>query len=342
MNTRTLVLTALLILSFAPMAFAAGLASKGGLNATCYDPSDCLSNNCVGASTFTAGACGPATAPAVAPVVSPVPAAASASSVSTSNSVPVCTLDVSSMGKPCTTSSGALGICNQYGLCAVSVHTIGSSCTGNSGTIGVCAPTGQCSANGTSNIEDGTSGCGTTGYECCTAAVVTCTGVTTGSAGTCAESGSCGNNKINTTQDGAPPVCLSGNVCCVAPAAPTKDMATQPPVKDMATQPITTTNVTLINPLAGVNCNSGASNGNCLVAFLTNILQFVITIGAIVVTLMVVWVGYKFVVAQGNSEKISEARNMLLWTVIGALVLLGAQAISLGIQATVTALTSGS
>ena len=71
---------------------------------------------------------------------------------------------------------------------------------------------------------------------------------------------------------------------------------------------------------------------------MTNILQFVINIGAIIVILMLVYVGFLFVVAQGNESKISEARNALLWTVIGALILLGAQAISLGIQATVTSL----
>lgn len=101
----------------------------------------------------------------------------------------------------------------------------------------------------------------------------------------------------------------------------------------------TGTNVTLINPLKGVDC--GAGNGNCLSAFLLNILQFIIYIGGIVIVLMIVFVGYKFVAAQGAPAKIEEARSMLLWTVVGALVLLGAQAIAMGIQATVTALTGG-
>lgn len=97
--------------------------------------------------------------------------------------------------------------------------------------------------------------------------------------------------------------------------------------------------ITLINPLSGVDCSAG--NGSCLSAFLLKILQFVIFIGSIVIVLMLVFIGYKFVAAQGSEGKIEEARRMLLWTVIGALVLLGAQAIAMGIQATVTALTSG-
>ena len=87
--------------------------------------------------------------------------------------------------------------------------------------------------------------------------------------------------------------------------------------------------VTLINPL---------KSGTSLESFLGNILDFVIRIGSVVVILMMVLVGFKFVTAQGNDTKITEARTMLLWTVIGALVLLGAKVIAEGIKATVQAL----
>ncbi|MFA5998004.1 MAG: hypothetical protein WC814_01265 [Candidatus Paceibacterota bacterium] len=91
-------------------------------------------------------------------------------------------------------------------------------------------------------------------------------------------------------------------------------------------------NVTLINPLKG-----GAS----IESFLRSILAFVVRIGSIIVILMLVLVGYKFVTAQGEPGKISEARQMLLWTVVGALILLGAQAIATGIEATMQALSTG-
>lgn len=90
--------------------------------------------------------------------------------------------------------------------------------------------------------------------------------------------------------------------------------------------------VTLINPLG-----SGAT----LNSFVTSILQFVVRIGSIVVIFMLVYVGFLFVKAQGNSEEISKARNALLWTIVGALILLGAQAIAIGIQATVQAISTG-
>ena len=88
----------------------------------------------------------------------------------------------------------------------------------------------------------------------------------------------------------------------------------------------------MVNPL-GANTT--------LMSLLQRILDFVIQIGAIIVVLMLVYVGYKFVVAQGEPGKLSEAREMLLWTVIGALILLGAKVIATGIEATVNALMVG-
>ena len=90
--------------------------------------------------------------------------------------------------------------------------------------------------------------------------------------------------------------------------------------------------VKLINPLKG---------GGNLMSFLQSILDFVIKIGTVVVILMMVFVGYKFVVAQGAPDKIKEARDALLWTLIGALILLGSKAIAFGIEKTVQAISVG-
>ncbi len=100
-----------------------------------------------------------------------------------------------------------------------------------------------------------------------------------------------------------------------------------------------TTNITLVNPL-GSNAECLAKK-TCLSDFLNKILAFVIQIGTIVVIFMLVYVGYLFVVAQGEPAKITAARQALLWTVVGALILLGSQAIAYGIQATVQALSVG-
>ncbi|HUQ30214.1 MAG TPA: hypothetical protein VM103_01700 [Candidatus Paceibacterota bacterium] len=94
---------------------------------------------------------------------------------------------------------------------------------------------------------------------------------------------------------------------------------------------VTTPPSTLENPLGpGITLNE----------LIVEVLQLVVTIGAIVVVLMLVYVGFMFVMARGEPGAISEARTALMWTIIGALILLGAQAIAIGIQETVTELST--
>jgi len=135
--------------------------------------------------------------------------------------------------------------------------------------------------------------------------------------------------------------CSSGQTCSDSPvgvcvASPSQPVGTNP---TGSSQPVgTNPSVTLINPLNSGNC---APNGDCLMNFLTKILEFVIRIGSVVVILMMVYVGYLFVTAQGEPGKITTARQALLWTLVGALILLGSQAIALAIKATVTAISTG-
>ncbi|HYF29211.1 MAG TPA: pilin [Candidatus Paceibacterota bacterium] len=68
------------------------------------------------------------------------------------------------------------------------------------------------------------------------------------------------------------------------------------------------------------------------------VLAAIVRIGTIVLTLALVYVGFLFVVAQGNEEKIRNARSALLWTVIGGLILLGASALGQVIKATVNSI----
>ncbi len=60
------------------------------------------------------------------------------------------------------------------------------------------------------------------------------------------------------------------------------------------------------------------------------------------IVLMIVYTGFLFVTAQGNATKISQAREALVWTVVGALVVLGAKPIALAIEATVDSLRTAS
>ncbi|NBD74159.1 hypothetical protein GVX82_03930 [Patescibacteria group bacterium] len=73
-----------------------------------------------------------------------------------------------------------------------------------------------------------------------------------------------------------------------------------------------------------------------LVAFVNMLLEAIILIAFPFLVLMIVYCGFLFITAQGNAQKLAEARKVFLWTLIGALLVLGAQALSLAIEATVT------
>jgi hypothetical protein len=72
-----------------------------------------------------------------------------------------------------------------------------------------------------------------------------------------------------------------------------------------------------------------------LYEFLVKILNALIYILFPIIVLMIVYTGFLFVAAQGNEQKLREARRALMWTVIGALVVLGSKALALAIEATV-------
>lgn len=74
---------------------------------------------------------------------------------------------------------------------------------------------------------------------------------------------------------------------------------------------------------------------NSLNGFIQKILEGVIKIGIPVVALAVVYSGFLFVKAQGNSEEIGKAKDALLYTVIGAAILFGSWAIAQLISETV-------
>ncbi|MEK7471412.1 MAG: hypothetical protein AAB623_02065 [Patescibacteria group bacterium] len=73
-------------------------------------------------------------------------------------------------------------------------------------------------------------------------------------------------------------------------------------------------------------------------ALIKTILEGVIKIGMPVVALAIIYCGFLFVKAQGKPEEIKKAKDALLYTLIGAAILLGSWAIAKMISATVLAL----
>jgi type IV secretory pathway VirB2 component (pilin) len=79
--------------------------------------------------------------------------------------------------------------------------------------------------------------------------------------------------------------------------------------------------------------------GNSLTSLIKTIIDSIlIPIGGVVAVLMIMWAGFLFVTARGNTAQITKAKDALLWAVIGAAILLGAWAISQSIETTINQL----
>ena len=61
-------------------------------------------------------------------------------------------------------------------------------------------------------------------------------------------------------------------------------------------------------------------------------------IAAVAVVVWIIWAGFQYVLAQGNPKKVEEAHQRLLWSLVGAGILLGAAGISSVVQNTINAL----
>ncbi|MBU6430807.1 MAG: hypothetical protein KGJ58_00785 [Patescibacteria group bacterium] len=91
--------------------------------------------------------------------------------------------------------------------------------------------------------------------------------------------------------------------------------------------------ITLRNPLG--------NNINNLPAFIYMILDIVFRIGAIMAVLVLMYVGFMFVSARGDTEKLETARRAFLWTVIGIALLLGGRLIASIIGNTISQVSTG-
>ncbi len=68
--------------------------------------------------------------------------------------------------------------------------------------------------------------------------------------------------------------------------------------------------------------------------------KVVLPIGGVLCVLGFIYAGFKYVTARGDSKKISDAHNALLYSAIGTAVLLGAWVIASVIRNTIMSLTS--
>jgi len=80
------------------------------------------------------------------------------------------------------------------------------------------------------------------------------------------------------------------------------------------------------DPTKGMICNPISANS--IQAFIQTFLVGIIKIGMPIVALAIIYCGFLFVEARGNTEKLTKAKSALLYTIIGAAILLGSWAIA--------------
>ncbi|MDB5188021.1 MAG: hypothetical protein JWO50_541 [Candidatus Kaiserbacteria bacterium] len=74
--------------------------------------------------------------------------------------------------------------------------------------------------------------------------------------------------------------------------------------------------------------------------FLKSIFTVITRLGVIVISVAIVFVGFKFIVAQGNPEALKSARRNALYVFIGAAIVLGAEVITAVLSDTANKLLS--
>lgn len=75
---------------------------------------------------------------------------------------------------------------------------------------------------------------------------------------------------------------------------------------------------------------------------LVAVLNMITQIGAVVAVILFVWVGFKFITAQGKPNEINEAKKAFFTTIIGTAVLLGASVIAQIVVKTIFSITNKS
>ncbi len=91
------------------------------------------------------------------------------------------------------------------------------------------------------------------------------------------------------------------------------------------------------DPAGGKICNPLGNTAD-IPSFIKTLLTGALQVGIPIVALAIIYSGFLFVAARGNSEKLNEAKKALWYTLIGAAILLGSWAIAQLISATITGL----
>ncbi|MFZ2621291.1 MAG: hypothetical protein WAX37_02170 [Minisyncoccia bacterium] len=90
------------------------------------------------------------------------------------------------------------------------------------------------------------------------------------------------------------------------------------------------------NTVISINIPNPTTAGSNLMSLITALLNNVVMpVAAVAVVMWIIWAGFSYVLAQGNPKKIEIAHQRLIWSLIGAGILLGAVGISAVVQGTI-------
>jgi len=72
-----------------------------------------------------------------------------------------------------------------------------------------------------------------------------------------------------------------------------------------------------------------------IAGFIQSVLKAVVAIALPVVSFFIVYSGFRFILAQGNDDKLTKAKANFTWLIVGTLLILGAWAIAVLLTGTV-------
>ncbi len=84
--------------------------------------------------------------------------------------------------------------------------------------------------------------------------------------------------------------------------------------------------------------NPLGSNNKTIPDFLLKVIDILLVFLTPIIILYIMYAGFLFVTARGNTEQISTARSALLWAIVGGVIVLGAKIIISVIEGTVKGL----
>lgn len=90
-----------------------------------------------------------------------------------------------------------------------------------------------------------------------------------------------------------------------------------------------------LTPVNETNCPVDSDNSQCNVnlpqvvadrATITPILQIFFGVLGLVAVIIIIFAGLKFITGQGEPQRIKEARNTIIWAILGLIIALSAEA----------------